>query len=577
MRRARIGPPRACAVVPSCFILARMLEFLRIRNLALMDAVELEFGAGFIAVTGETGAGKSVLLGALALLSGSRAEKTIIRQGAETCEVEAVIACPDPVAMDAALRSMDLPPCEDGSLVLRRTVSRAKAARVHINGALTTLSRLQELGMHWIDFHGPGEPQKLFSERWQLRLLDHFARNGEVLATYRDGFRKWRALGREMEELRESGQLGADERAFLESQIAAIDAARLSDESIAELERDHARLAGSQELGEAASSVAAALGADDEGVSARLGTALIAARRIAGIDPSLQDLTDRLESLIIEAADLASEFTDVGDAANVDEATAASIEEKMGRWLELKRKYGGDVTRILAKRDELAARLDRQGDIQGTLLRLEKESAKIEADLSAKAEDIRRARLVASRRLSKACAQLLVRLGFQKARFSIEVVREDALRDHGNSSVSFRFAPNAGQDLLPLNKIASSGELARVMLALKAVLAKVDATPVLVFDEVDANVGGEIAKEVGAELAKLGHSHQVFCVTHLPQVAAAASSHFVVQKAQTTKSTTVAIHALHPAPEKRLEEIARMLGDRASKIARQHAQALLYP
>ncbi len=554
-----------------------MLEFLRIRNLALMDAVELEFGQGFIAVTGETGAGKSVLLGALALLSGSRAEKTIIRQGEDTCEVEAVIACPDPASMDAVLTAIELPPCDDGSLVLRRTVSRSKAARVHINGTLTTLARLQDLGMHWIDFHGPGEPQKLFSERWQLRLLDRFARNGQALDAYREGFRKWRALHREIEELRDAEQLSDDERDFLNTQIAAIDAAELSDESIAELERDHARLAGAQELSEAAGSVAASLGDDDDGVASRLGNALHAARRITAIDPSLQSLADRLESLIIETADLATEFSDVVDAADIDESTTASIEERMARWLELKRKYGGDIARILAKRDELAARLDRQGDIEGSLRRLEKEAARIEADLSAKAEDIRRTRLGAARELSKACAALLLRLGFRKARFTIEVEREPELRDYGNCSVSFRFAPNAGQDLLPLNKIASSGELARVMLALKAVLAQVDATPVLVFDEVDANVGGEIAREVGAELAKLGAAHQVFCVTHLPQVAAAAASHFVVQKAQTDDSTAVAIRPLHPAPEQRLEEIARMLGDRSSKIAREHAKALLTP
>ncbi|MCC5807911.1 MAG: DNA repair protein RecN [Opitutales bacterium] len=554
-----------------------MLEFLRIRNLALMDAVELEFGQGFIAVTGETGAGKSVLLGALALLSGSRADKTIIRQGEETCEVEAVIAFPDTSAMDAVLASMDLPPCDDGSLVLRRTVSRSKAARVHINGTLTTLARLQELGMHWIDFHGPGEPQKLFSERWQLRLLDRFARNGSALEAYREDFRKWRALAREMEELRESEQLGEDERAFLESQIAAIDTADLSDESVAELERDHARLTGAQDLSEAAASLAATLGDDDDGVSTRLGTALHTARRITAIDSSLQPLADRLESLIIETADLAAEFSDVVDAADIDESTAASIEERMARWLDLKRKYGGDVSRILAKRGELAGRLERQGDIEGSLRCLEKQAAEIEVRLSAQAEDIRRARLTAARELSKACAGLLLRLGFRKARFTIEVEREDELREYGNCSVSFRFSPNAGQDLLPLNKIASSGELARVMLALKAVLAQVDATPVLVFDEVDANVGGEIAREVGAELAKLGTSHQVFCVTHLPQVAAAAVSHFVVQKAQTDDATAVAIRPLHPAPAHRLEEIARMLGDRSSKIARQHAKALLSP
>ncbi len=551
-----------------------MLQFLRIQNLALMDSIEMEFGPGFIAVTGETGAGKSILLGALALLSGARAEKTIIRQGEENCTVEAVIEFAEPAEVNAALAEIELPPCEGGTLVLRRVVSRSKAGRVHVNGALTTLGRLQELGTHWIDFHGPGEPQKLFSERWQLALLDRFANNEADLRLYSKDFLEWRSVLREIEILRSAEQLSADEREFLQTQIAAIDEASLSEEGVQELERDHARLIGAQELIESAVAVANVLGSD-EGISAQLRAALVAAREASAIDPAIQELSDRLESIIIEAEDLSTEFQSVADDADIDAETAASIEERMESWLQLKRKYGGDVPRILEKRGQLADRLNRQGDIEGTVQRMTVQAEGLKAKLEVRAETIRKARLRASKELAKASVALLGHLGFAKARFSIEIEREPELREYGNCGASFRFAPNAGQDFLPLNKIASSGELARVMLALKAVLAQVDATPVLVFDEVDANVGGEIARAVGTELGKLGEAHQIFCVTHLPQVACTAKSHFVVRKAQTEDASSVKILPVHDSIDDRLEELARMLGDRTSPIARQHAQALL--
>jgi len=552
-----------------------MLHYLRIENLALMDSVSLEFEPGFVAVTGETGAGKSILLGALSLLSGARADKGLIREGADACEVEASLQLRDCARMDAALERLGLPRCEDGQLILFRSLHRSKAPRVMINGRLATVSNLQELGLEWIDFHGPGEPQKLFSEKWQLALLDLFARNDSALAEYAAGFRQWRDLLERMRQLRLQDQLGADEIDYLRGQIERIDRLDPSAESIATLERDHARLSAAQDLIEGAGEIEQALGGDD-GVCDRLGRLLQRARELAALDPQLSPLADRIEALVIETSDLASEFERVRSDCEFDEETAADLVARMEDWLDVKRRYGGDVDVVRERRDRMLERLQSQGDIEGTLLRMEKDAATLQARLEKQAEALRESRVKAAYELARSAGALINNLGFKKARFNIEIERLPALAEHGNSECHFLFAPNAGQSLMPLNKIASSGEVARVMLALKAVLARVDHTPVLVFDEVDANVGGESARTVADELARLGAGgHQVFCITHLPQVAARAATHHVVTKTQTDDATRVTIEPLHAHPAARLEELARMLGDRKSKAARDHAAELL--
>lgn len=550
-----------------------MLHYLRIRNLAVLETLELEFPAGFVAVTGETGAGKSVLLGALGLLAGNRADKTIIRQGADACEVEAVLRVGDDSRLPELLATLELPPCEEGALLLRRTVSLTKPPRVEVNGALTTVGKLQALGAGWIDFHGPHEPQRLFAEEHQLELLDLYARHEALLAQYGERYRAWRGLLAEREALTQAEHLTEDERAFLQAQLEGLDRAQLSVEGVAELERDFARLSGAQELMEQCQSLVHGL-TSDQGVLRRLGQLLGEARQLGRLDAAALPLADRLDSVAIEVDDLAREFAALAEACDFNPATARQLEERMEQWLDLKRKYGS-VESALRKREELARRLGRQGDVEGELYRLEMAAQAEEKQVRALAESLRVGRVEAARELARTVEPMLGALGFKRARFSIEVLREEALGPQGQSRCRFLFAANAGQETLPLNKIASSGELARVMLALKAILARVDRTPVLVFDEVDANIGGEIARSVARELAAIAEHHQVFCVTHLPQVAALASGHYVVTKEQTDTATHVSILALAGDREARLAELARMLGDRSSATARTHAQELM--
>ena len=549
-----------------------MIRRLLIRDLALMDRTELELGPGFTVVTGETGAGKSVLLGALSLLAGNRAAKTIVRKGAEECAVEAELEVGDDQRFDEVLKGLDLPSCEDDLLILKRSVHATKSGRISINGGSATLSQLQQLGELWIDFHGPGEPQKLMRVETQLEMLDLHAGLGVALATYRAGWRQRGELLREAEEAATAERLSEDEEAFLRSQLGKLDSLDLTDEAVAKLERDHARSSRAQELALLLGQLEAGFGS--EGMGEVLPKLLKASDDVARIDQDAQALRDRIVSLAAEAEDIRADFARLGRGLSSDDELAAGLDQKMNLWLEFRRKYGPDTSSVREKREGLRRRLSSQGDIEARVAKLKAEAAKVEKELRTQADALHASRTKAAEKLASAARKMLGALGFKKADLRIEVASA-SLGPTGADAVRFLFCPNAGQDLLPLDQIASSGEAARVMLALKTVLAAVDRTPVLVFDEVDANVGGEIGAQVGQELAALGKGHQVFCVTHLPQVAALGHAHLVVTKTQDDKSTMVEITPVHGKRKERESELARMLGDRSSKVALSHARELL--
>ncbi len=551
-----------------------MLHFLRIENLALMDAVTLEFEGGFTTVTGETGAGKSVLLGALSLLSGARAEKTMIRQGSDTCTLEAALDIPDTSQLDKLLDTMGLAPLEEGQLLIKRTFSRKRASRAWINGSMATTAQLQQIGKTWIDFHGPGEPQKLFHEREQLALLDLFADLEDALPAYKTDFRKWRNLHGEIEQLRSGAKLSPEEIEFLTAKVREIDDLQLSEDRIHQLEQDYRRISSAQELKDLCAELDESF-LGGKGICRGLQNALPHARKLAELDPSAAQLSDRVESLLIEANDLSGEWKALAFESDFDSSEIRKIESDMEKWMNLRRRYGASVEAVLDKRNDFARRLATQGDLEGTLDRLQKEADTMESSLRKQAADIRSARLKAAHRLAKEAELLLLDLGFKKPRLGIEITALEKLGPLGDSSCRMTFSPNPGSALLPLNKIASSGEMARVMLALKSVLASVDSTPVLVFDEVDSNIGGEVATAVARLLAVLGENHQVFCITHLPQVAAVAKNHYLVEKQQDEDSTTITIRSLTEDKDGRIDEFARMLGDRSSKAAREHALRLL--
>jgi DNA repair protein RecN (Recombination protein N) len=551
-----------------------MLQSLRIRNLALLDEVSLDFEPGFTAVTGETGAGKSILLGALSLLAGERADKTVIRQGAAAAEVEASLFFKDPSAIDALLEELDLPRCEDGVLILKRSLPRDKAPKITVNGGLATLAALQRLGEHWIDFHGPSEPRRLLKESCQLELLDLFGRAGDDFEKYRRLYREWRELVAARERLANETKLSPHQLEFLRHELAQIEALDLSAEAIEALERDFGRMSRAQELIALASSLAEGL-TGDEGVQGKIAALLREARQLEALDPSSRALAERLASAVVELNDLGSEFAELGQQLQFDPEQAGELAARMNAWLAIKRKHGADVAAVAAAREDLRRRLDVQGDLDGALAKIDGQIAEAHRAAKAAAATLRAIRLKAARELAKAGGTAIVQLGFKRADFQVRIVPATELAPAGDCGCEFLFSPNVGEPVLPLNRVASSGELARVMLALKTILADLDQVPVLVFDEVDANVGGEIGGVIGAKMAAIAKRHQVLCVTHLPQVAAQAASHLVVAKDQSKDRAVVTIAPIQASRKARVGEIARMLGDSRAKSALAHAEELL--
>jgi len=551
-----------------------MLQYLTISNLALLERASIEFEDGFTVVTGETGAGKSVFLGALSLLSGARSDKSVIRSGEDRCEVEAALHFQDPSGINSLLVEMGLPDCEDGMLLLKRSLRATRASRISINGSLATLANLQALGSFWIDFHGPGEPQRLLKNECQLEMIDLFARLQGEAQSYRKAYDEWRETLSEIERLRNTTKLSQDQIDFLRQQIDRIDVLELSPESVEQLEIDFNRVASSQDLIRLSGELGAGL-IGDEGVVGSLSPLLGAAKEAAEMDASLGELADRLEGVILEIQELGAEYEMVGSSLDFEPEFAEQVQSRMTDWQDLRRKYGRNVADVLEAREEMASKIESQGDIEGALDRLHEKADKQEAELKALASGLTRKRKKAGEELARKAEAVLLELGFKKGKCGLNLVKQSNLKSYGDALPELLFSPNVGEPLKPLSKVASSGELARVMLALKTILANVDSVPVLVFDEVDANVGGEIGKMVGQRLKGIGANHQVVCITHLPQVAALGDNHFVVEKDQSGDRATVCIEKLNAKDNSRVVELARMLGDREAGSALSHAKELL--
>jgi DNA repair protein RecN (Recombination protein N) len=368
--------------------------------------------------------------------------------------------------------------------------------------------------------------------------------------------------------------LSAEQIDFLRAQLAKLDGLELTEEALATLERDFSRQQSAQEITQLAAGLSQGLSGED-GVLGSLAALLRQARQLESLDAASKPLAERLLACSVELGDLEAEFSTLAQSLNFDPEQAEALQERMNGWLEVKRKHGTKLELVVAAREEMRRKLAMQGDIAGTLAKLEKQI--VEAHMLAKkfAHELRATREKAALQLAKAAGKVIAQLGFKKADFRVHLVSLSELGPQGDVGVEFLFSPNGGEAPLALHRIASSGVLARVMLALKAVLAEIDDVPLLDFDEVDANVGGEIGRIVGEKMANIAERHQVLCVTHLPQVAAQAQNHFVVTKDQSGERAAVTIEAIHDDRKTRVSELARMLGDRNAKSAMAHAEELL--
>jgi DNA repair protein RecN (Recombination protein N) len=549
-----------------------MLASLRIRNLALVEDLEWTLGPGFTAVTGETGSGKSIIIGALKLLLGERADKSLIRTGADGCTVEAVFQLDDAAAMNARLEENGAEPCNDGALILKRSFTAAGANRQFANASPTTLAVLKGLGDLLVDLHGPHDHQSLLSNEKQLDLLDAYAGAGNAHAAYAAQYAALNGLLAEHAELSASEASLERELDLLRHQVAEIQGARLQPGEEESTLARYAVASNSRRLIEIASAIVQRVSEADESLLSGLAEVQRNFRELEKIDPSTAPLAQSHANAAIELEEVARGLQHYLDALEIDPAQLASLEERVTLFETLKRKYGATIERVIAFGDEAAERLRKIESRGEELARLERAIAGARETLAALGAKLTKLRTGAAPKLAANIQSQLRDLGFKKSEFAIALRPVEKPAGHGFEAAEFLFAPNPGEPAKPLKQIASSGEISRVMLAVKSSLADQDRIPLLVFDEIDANVGGEIAHAVGAKMRSLGEAHQVLCITHLPQVAATASAQFVVAK-QYTGDRTIS-HLTEVKGKARVEEIARMLGGKTDS-ALAHARTLL--
>ncbi|MFK7909639.1 MAG: DNA repair protein RecN [Akkermansiaceae bacterium] len=548
----------------------KMLSLLKIKNLALVDELEWQLGSGLVGVTGETGAGKSVIVGALKLVLGERADKSLIRTGEKSCSVEAVFDLPDPPAVNAVLEDGGLEPCDEGQLIVKRVIGQS-SNKQFINNSPATLGLLKNLGTHLVDLHGPHDHQGLLSTERQLAMLDAYAGATGAAQVYREAWRTWRDKIDDLEAFQKSGVAGEHELELLRHQLEEIDAAQLKPEEESGLESDFQRASNSSRLIESASEALGMLSGDDA-LMDRLGHLQRVSRELEKLDPALRDSLGGLDRTVLELQEIESALRDYLEDLSTDPAELSRLEERINTLETLKRKYGPSLTDVLAHRELVAERL---GSVENRADKLQELQGKIDQartdvdDLGLKLSDQRRK---FAPKLAKEISKHLKELGFKQAAFDVCLSAHEKPEAFGLEGVEFEFGPNPGEPMKPLRQIASSGEISRVMLSVKSALADQDATPLMVFDEIDANVGGEIARAVGQKMSRLGDRHQVVAITHFPQVAALAAHHFVVSKDVEDGRTCSRLVAVNDAA--RTDELVRMLGGGGAEV-RAMAESLL--
>jgi DNA repair protein RecN (Recombination protein N) len=549
-----------------------MLTLLKIRNLALVDELIWELGPGLIGVTGETGAGKSVIVGALKLVLGERAEKSLIRTGEDTCSVEAVFELENPVEINSILQDGGLDPCDGAQLIIRRVIGQTMN-RQFINDSPVTLVLLKRLGEHLVDLHGPHDHQSLLSTERQLAMLDAYAGAESAHTAYRENHRAWRAACTMLEELRHAESASEQEIELLRHQIREIDEAAIKPGDEQDLEDRWRRATNASRLLETAAAASSALGGED-GILSRLADLQRLVRDLEKLDPSVRETISSLETAVLELQDLEGNLSDYADELEIDPSEASALEARVNLLESLKRKYGPALTDVTARRDAAAARLYSIENRGEKLESLEREVAACRTSLESAGKALTTLRRKAAPRLAREIASQLKDLGFKQSSFEAPLLQLAEPGPQGFEAIEFQFGPNPGEPLLPLRQIASSGEISRVMLAVKSALADQDDTPLMVFDEIDANVGGEVARAVGRKMAALGTRHQVVAITHFPQVAATAAHHFVVEKEVSSGRTRSRLYAV--SGETRIQELVRMLGG-GGEQARAMAASLLNP
>jgi DNA repair protein RecN (Recombination protein N) len=573
-----------------------MLTTLRIKNLALVPDLTLELQPGCNVITGETGAGKSIIIGALNLVLGERADRSLIRSGSDSCSVEALF---DVRKLRAPLKNFleenGLEPCEENQLVLKRTFTIAGTNRQFVNGSATTLNVLATIGEWLVDMHGPHDHQSLLHPAKQLLILDAFG----GLEKEREAFGK--LISRRAIFENEKSMLIVDEKTYaqqldlLRFQVKEISSAQLQPGEDESVEKNFQRASNAAKLLQLSQAALDLLSENENSLLMQSGAIARTLQELQRVDSGAASLLELHSQATGGWRELQTELSRYAEKADVDPAQLRQLEERMDLLHSLKRKYGGTIPEIISFGEEAKNKLHSLESRDAELARLNSELEKLGAEILSAGKKLSAARKKVIPQLAKAVEKQLGDLGFQQSKFDVAIKSDSVAADvnrlklnseidqsrltsaatikqTGLDEIEFQFAPNPGEPAKPLRAIASSGEMARVMLALKTVLAAEDEIPVLIFDEVDANVGGETANAVGEKMKQIAAKRQVLCITHLPQVAAPADAHYVVTKQIRDGRTISEIELLDK--KSRVTELARMLGGQTD-AARKHAEALL--
>ena len=550
-----------------------MLKHLYIKNFTLIDELDIEFHQGFSVITGETGAGKSIILGAIALLLGQRADSKTIMQGADKCVIEAHFDLTR-YGMDTFFSDNDIENDPDDCIVRRELLASGKS-RAFINDTPVQLSMLKELGEKLVDVHSQHQNLLLNKQDFQLGVVDIFAADEQELAQYQQTYNSYHATRKALDELKQSIERNQQNADFLRFQYDELTQANLSDGEQEELEQRSDTMSHAEDIKSALYEADNALSADETGVVAALRSTRYALKKIASVYPAATELEQRVDSCYIELDDIAQEVSRHLERIDFDPAEMEAVTSRLDKLYDLEKKYHAEtVGELIAKREELHAQLDNIDNSDEALADLEQRLQQLEAQASQEAAGLTSRRTAAAKTIEKEMQAKLVPLGMPNVRFAVDIIREP-LGPSGQDKVAFLFSANTSTPLQPISQVASGGEIARVMLSLKAMISGAVKLPTIIFDEIDTGVSGKMAEKMAEIMQDMGnHGRQVISITHLPQIAALGSTHYKVEKQETAHGTVSSMKQLNDT--ERVYEIAQMLsGSDVGEAAIANARQLL--
>ena len=550
-----------------------MLKHLYIKNFALIDILDIDLYPGFSVITGETGAGKSIVLGAIGLLLGQRADLKALKQGADRCVIEAHFDL-SRYNMEPFFTDNDIE-YDANDCIVRRELTSAGKSRAFINDTPVQLSMLKELGERLVDVHSQHQNLLLNKQDFQLSVLDIIANDTKELANYKETYNAFHQAANELEALKEEIEHNRQNVDFLQFQYQELEGAHLMVGEQEELEQKSDTMTHSEDIKSALYTADNALQTEDTGIVTSLRSAMNALKGISNVFPEAEELVTRMDSSYIELKDIAQEVSSLLESIDFDPAELDIVNERLDRLYDLQKKYHAEDTEaLIALRDSLKQQLDNIDNSDETLQERQQQVNHMQAQCQEQADHLTQLRTKAAKKIEAEMQKRLVPLGMPNIRFQISISKED-LNANGQDKVAYLFSANTSTPLQPVSQVASGGEIARVMLALKAMISGAVKLPTIIFDEIDTGVSGKIAEKMAEIMHEMGsHERQVISITHLPQIAAMGSAHYKVEKEETPQGTTSRMEQL--TPDERITEIAQMLsGSKITEAAIQNAKQLL--